>query len=154
MAKFRQATTTQAAVHAAMAILGIDRCADLLDKQASTIYAYGDLDKERHISFDDAKLLDTACKAEDAKTPFFDAYRLAIEDKQAKPLDLSTALLDIHEAAGELSAILRAAQLATSPGGAAFVAAEKLHVNAVAKAIIAEVRMILDAVNGASSEAG
>lgn len=153
MAKFRQALTTQAAVHAAMAILGIERCADLLDKQPSTIYAYGDLDKERHIGLDDAHLLDIECRIEAGKTPFFDMQRHSLERRQGKPLDITAALLDIHQSAGELSSLVRAARATTSPGGAAFTASEKLQINAVGKAILAEVRMILDAVNGANSEA-
>lgn len=111
--------------------------------------ACSDPDNKREINFESALALDMACKAEAGETPFFDVMRLMLEGQGSDTeVDIPSALLDLHEQASELSAVVRAGQAASSPGGAAFTASEKMQIHAAATAIIAEVQLLLTVLEG------
>lgn len=148
MTKFRQPLTIQAAVHRAIAILGLENAANIIGKQPSTLYAYGDLDKERHISMEDALALDMACLRENGEAPFMTAHRGALRDVGFDGhVDLMPALLDMHHDASGLSELVSKSRSDNSQDGALFSAAERFRINDAGNKVLAEVTRILDFVN-------
>lgn len=143
MTKLVPIESTQAAVRLAHGVIGLERCAQLLDKSTWTVYAYGDPDKEKNISFDDAMLLDQEMKARNFGTPFHALLTRRLSDTKVSTegLDIASELLDIHEAAAQLSAMVRAAQAASSPGGTDFTVSEKQQLAGVLAAIDGELAL-------------
>jgi hypothetical protein len=118
MTKIRPSRTPEDALCRVVGLLGREQCADIIEKEPSTVHAYGDPDKEKHISLRDAIKLDRACRDEIGETPFFDMMSLVLGSEEFRGrVNLTDALLNLHSGAGRLNEVVRQCQSPQSAGG-------------------------------------
>jgi hypothetical protein len=147
MTKVRPNRTPEDAIDRAVGILGRAEAAEAIDKEPSTLRAYGDPDSEKHISVKDALKLDLLCIAQAGEAPFTSMMRLTVEALDFRGrLDVTDALLDLHTAAGRFSEAVRVAKSPQSPGGKALTQQERKKILSVGDMILTQVQQVMAAV--------
>lgn len=151
--KIRGPMTPEACVLRAVGILGLEEAAAITDKQPSTVYAYGDPDKEKHISVADALALDLACLKEAGETPFTSMMRANVEAVDFRGrVGLTDALLGAMSGVGRLAEAVRAAQCPTGPGGITLTMKERCQIETLGASLLNQIHEMIAAVKDHASE--
>lgn len=144
--KVRGPQTVEACVLRAVGLLGLESAAAITGKQPSTVYAYGDPDKEKHISVDDAIALDLACLSEAGETPFTSMMRATIESVDFRGrMDITEALLGAVAGVGKLAEAVRAAKSPSGPGGLTMTAKERRQIETLGASLLSQIHGIIAA---------
>lgn len=151
--KIRGPQTPEACVLRAVGILGLDNAAAITGKQPSTVYAYGDPDKEKHISVEDALALDLACLAEAGEVPFTAMMRATIEAVDFRGrMDITEALLGAVSGVGKLAEAVKTAKSPSGPGGHTLTAKERRQIETLGASLLSQIHEIIAAVKDERAE--
>ncbi|HRI77384.1 MAG TPA: hypothetical protein PLX33_10405 [Alphaproteobacteria bacterium] len=151
--KIRGPLTPEACVLRAVGILGLEDAAAITGKQPSTVYAYGDPDKEKHISVEDAIALDLACLSEVGEAPFTSMMRATVEAVDFRGrMEITDALLGAVASVGKLAETVRAAKCPTGPGGRTLTMKERRQIETLGASLLKQVHEIIASVKDEHAE--